>query len=67
LCAKVNFPPRWLGKSNKKPPLKKEEFFKVRLLNYESTRWLHIQRVKFHLKNTKENEVDTKHIKISSK
>ena len=27
LCAKVNFPPRWLNKSNKKAPLKLEEFF----------------------------------------
>jgi len=32
LCAKVNFPPRWLNKSNKEDPLKQEEFFKVRLL-----------------------------------
>jgi len=31
LCAKVNFPPRWLNKGNKKVPLKQEEFFKVRL------------------------------------
>jgi len=28
LCAKVNFPPRWLNKSNKKTPLKQDEFFK---------------------------------------
>jgi hypothetical protein len=38
LCAKVNFPPRWLNKSNKKVPLKEEEFFKVKLLNDESIR-----------------------------
>jgi hypothetical protein len=30
LCAKVNFPPRWL---NKKAPLKKEEFFKNKIVN----------------------------------
>jgi len=27
LCAEVNFPPRWLIKSNKKTLLKQEEFF----------------------------------------
>jgi hypothetical protein len=27
LCAKVNFPPRWLNKNNKNVPLKHEEFF----------------------------------------
>ena len=48
LCAKLNFPPRWLNKSNKKTPLKLEEFFKVRLLNDESIKWLHTQRVKLH-------------------
>jgi len=58
LCAKVNFPPRWLNKSNKKTPLKQEEFFKVRLLNDESIRWLYTQRVKLLLSNTKENEID---------
>jgi len=58
LCAKVNFPPRWLNKSNKNFPLKQEEFFKVRLLNDESTRWLYTQRVKLHLSNTKEDETD---------
>jgi hypothetical protein len=58
LCAKVNFPPRWLNRSNKKAPLKKEEFFKVRLLTDESIRWLYTQRVKLHLNNTKENEFD---------
>jgi len=36
LCAKVNFPPRFLNKGNKKAPLKQEESFKVRLLNSES-------------------------------
>jgi len=41
-----------------KEPLKQEEFFKVRLLNDESIRWLHTQRVKLHLNNTKENETD---------
>ena len=40
------------------PPLKQKEFFKVRLLNDESIRWLYTQRVKFHLNNTKENETD---------
>jgi len=73
LCAKVNFPPRWLKKGNKKAPLKEEEFFKVRLLNDESIRWLYDQRVKLHLNNRKENEIDienewkklSKHIKIS--
>jgi len=58
LCAKVNFPPRWLNKGNKKAPLKQEEFFKVRLLNDESIRWLYTQRVELHLNNTKENEID---------
>ena len=47
-----------LNKGNKKVPLKQEEFFKVRLLSDESIRWLYIQRVKLHLKNTKENEID---------
>jgi len=56
LCAKVNFPPRWLNKSNKNVPLKLEEFFKVRLLNDESIKWLYTQKVKLHLNNTKENE-----------
>jgi len=58
LCAKVNFPPWRLNKSNKKAPLKQEEFFKVRLLNDESIRWLYTQRGKLHLNNTKENETD---------
>jgi hypothetical protein len=40
LCAKVNFQTRWLNKGNKKAPLKQEGFFKVRLLNNESIRWL---------------------------
>ena len=74
LCAKVNFPPRWLNKSNKKTPLKQDEFFKVRLLNDESIRWLYTQRVKLHLSSTKEVEIDIQkewknlqNIKISSK
>jgi hypothetical protein len=58
LCAKVNFPPRWLNKNTKNVPLKQEKFFKVRLLNDESIRWLYTQRVKLHLNNTKENEID---------
>ena len=41
-----------------KEPLKQEEFFKVRLLNDESIRWLYTKRVKLHLNNTKENEID---------
>ena len=52
LCAEVNLPPRWLNRSNKKVPLKQEEFFKVRLLNDEN------MRVKLHLNNIKENEID---------
>jgi len=56
LCAKVNFPPRWLNKSNKNVLLKLEEFFKVRLLNDESIKSLYTQKVKLHLNNTKENE-----------
>jgi len=40
LCAKVNFPPRWLNKSTKDVPLKQEKFFKVRLLNEGSIVWL---------------------------
>jgi len=56
LCAKLNFPSRWLNKSNKKTPLKQDEFFKVKLLNDESIRWLHTQRVGLHLSNAKENE-----------
>ena len=35
-----------------------EKFFKVRLLNDESIGWLYTQRVKLHLNNTKENEID---------
>ena len=58
LCAKVNFPLWWLNKSNKKAPLKQEEFVEVRLLNDESMRWLYAQRVKLHLNNTKENETN---------
>jgi len=42
----------------RKTPLKPEEFFKVRLLNDDSIRWLYTQRVKLHLSNTKENEID---------
>ena len=38
LRAKVNFQQRWLNKGNKKTTLKKEEFFKLRLLNDESIR-----------------------------
>jgi hypothetical protein len=41
-----------------KTPLKQEEFFKVRLLTDESIRWLYTQRLKLHLKITKENEFD---------
>ena len=58
LCAKVNFPLRWLNKTNKKTRLKEDEFFKVRLLNDESIRWLYTQRVKLHLSNTKKDEID---------
>jgi len=58
LCAKVNFPPRQLNKSNKKTPFKQDEFFKVRLLNDESIRWLYTQRVKLHLSNRKDDEID---------
>jgi hypothetical protein len=43
---------------NKRTPSKQEEFFKVRLLNDESIRWLYTQRVKLHLNNTMENETD---------
>jgi hypothetical protein len=32
-------------KTNKKVPSNKEEFFKIRLLNNESIRWLYTQRV----------------------
>ena len=46
LCVKVNFPPWWLNKSNKKTPLKQDEFFKVRLLNDESIRWLYTQSIR---------------------
>ncbi|GFG36537.1 hypothetical protein Cfor_09350 [Coptotermes formosanus] len=74
LRAKVNFPPRWLNKGNKSTPPKQEEFFKVRLFNDESTRWLYTQRVKLHLNNTMENEIgiekeweNLQNIKISSK
>ena len=38
--------------------LKQEAFFKVRLLNDKSIRWLYTQRVKLHLNSTKENETD---------
>jgi len=74
MCAKVNCPPRWLNKSNKRTPLKQDEFFKVRLLNdgsirwlytestrwlyTESTRWLYTERVRLHLSNTKGDETD---------
>ena len=33
-----------------KVPLKQQKFFKLRLLNDESIRWLYTQRVKLHLK-----------------
>ena len=55
----LTYPEVSSNKGNKKAPLKQEEFFKVRLLNDESIRWLYTQRVKLHLNNTKENEVDT--------
>ena len=58
LCAKVNFPPQCLNKSSKKVPLRQETFFKIRLLNDKSIRSLYTQRVKLHLNNTKENEID---------
>jgi len=60
VCAKVNFPPRWLNGSNKKTPLKQDEFFKIRLLNDESIRCLYTQREKLHLTNTMEDEKDIK-------
>jgi hypothetical protein len=47
-----------VNKANKKTPLQQEEFFKVRLLNDESIKWLYRQRVKLRLNNTKENEID---------
>ena len=57
-----------------KGPIKAGRIFKVRVLNDESIRWLYTQRVKLHLKNTKENEIDIEkewenlqNIKISSK
>ena len=55
---KSNFPPRCLNESNIKTPSKQDEFFKVRLLNDESIRWLYTQRVKLHLSSTKEDEID---------
>jgi len=58
LCAKVNFPPRWLNKSNKKVPLKQKELFKVRLLNDESIKWLYTHKAKLHLSNIEENETN---------
>ena len=58
LCAKVNFPPRWLNKSNKKTPLEQDEFFKARLLNDESIRWMYTERLKLHLSNSKKDEID---------
>jgi len=58
LCAEVSFPPRWLNKSNKKTPLKEDEFFTVRSLNDESIIWLYTQRVKLHLSNKNEDELD---------
>jgi len=74
LYAKIYVPPRCLNMSNKKTPLKHDEFFKVRLLNDESIIWLYTQRAKLHLSNTKEDEINTKKelknlqsIKISSK
>jgi hypothetical protein len=41
-----------------KGPIKTEQLFKVRLLTDESIKWLYTQRVKLHLNNTKENELD---------
>ena len=55
---KVNFPPRWLNKSNKKVPLKQKELFKVRLLNDESIKWLYTHKAKLHLSNIEENETN---------
>mgnify|MGYP002224294368 CR=1 FL=1 len=50
LCTKINFPPRWLNKK-KSSTIKSdtEQFFKVRLLNDKSIRWLYTQRLNFHL------------------
>jgi len=53
LVAKVNFPPRWLNKGNKKAALKQEESFKVRLLNDESLRWLYNPRNESPIKKYK--------------
>jgi len=47
LCAKINFPPQWLNKGNKKP-FKAVKIFKVRLLNDDSIRWLYTQRDRFY-------------------
>ena len=55
LCAKANFPPRWLNKGNKKAPLKQEESFKVRLLNDESIRCDRLQNKFTNHKGIKNN------------
>ena len=54
---KSKFSTTMVKQGQKKAPLKQEEFFKVRLLNDESIRWLYTQRVKLHLHNAKENEI----------
>jgi len=47
-----------LNKGNKKAIKAERIYFYIRLLHGESIRWLYTQRVKLHLNNTKENEID---------
>jgi hypothetical protein len=56
LCAKVDFPPRWLS-TNKKSSFKPRRSLQNKNF-YESIRWLYIQTAKFHLNNIKENKTD---------
>jgi hypothetical protein len=58
LCAKVNFPPRWLHENRKDVSVQQEEFFKTRLFNAESRRWLYAQIVRLRLENIRIDATD---------
>jgi hypothetical protein len=64
LCAKVNFPSRWLNKKN--VSVRQVEIFKMRLFD-DSRRWKVKQRVKLHLNNINKKETDVEKNCKSSK
>lgn len=56
LGAKIDFPPRWVNTKIMTTVIKKpEEFYKTKLLNDQSIRWLYQQRVKFYTNKRKQH------------